>query len=70
MVYAVGNPTTHSMKRIVHTVALRRDGSLAPDRIATGSAGLARPARITTFGSPLPSGLALRAAATVGRHPG
>ncbi len=49
MVYAVGSPTTGSMKAIVHTVALEPDGSLAPDRIATGSAGDVSNVRVVPF---------------------
>lgn len=41
MVYAVGTPTNGSMNVVVHTARLSSDGSVLPDRIDTGSAGLA-----------------------------
>ncbi len=41
MIYAYGNPRDGSMNVIAHTTALASDGSERPDRIDTGSAGLA-----------------------------
>jgi hypothetical protein len=42
MIYAYGNPRDGSMNVISHTEALSSDGSVAPSRINTGSAGLVR----------------------------
>ena len=50
MVYAVGSPQNGSMDAIVHRVAVRPDGSVAPRSIATGSAGLARHVQVVPFG--------------------
>ena len=41
MVYAVGNPETDSMDLVAHTAELAADGTLVPQMIDTGSAGLA-----------------------------
>jgi hypothetical protein len=49
MIYAYGNPRDGSMNVIAHTSPLGADGSVAPQRIDTGSAGLAT-ASVTTFG--------------------
>jgi hypothetical protein len=49
MIYAYGNPRDGSMNVIAHTSPLGADGSVAPKRIDTGSAGLAT-ASVTTFG--------------------
>ena len=49
MIYAYGNPRDGSMNVIAHTSPLGADGSVAPKRIDTGSAGLAS-ASVTTFG--------------------
>lgn len=40
MVYAVGNPRARSMDVVTHTVGLAADGSVVPQGIDTGSAGL------------------------------
>lgn len=48
MIYAYGNPRDGSMNVIAHTTALASDGSERPDRIDTGSAGLAT-APVTSF---------------------
>lgn len=48
-VYAVGNPQMGSMKVIVHALSLSGDGTVAPKRIETGSAGLASDIRVYTF---------------------
>lgn len=48
-VYAVGNPQMGSMKVIVHAISLGDDGSVAPKRIETGSAGLASDIHVYTF---------------------
>ncbi len=50
MVYAVGSPRAHSMKVIVHRAALTSTGVVAPDTIATGSAGLAAGVPVVPFG--------------------
>lgn len=49
MVYAVGSPANASMDVIVHTVDVSDDGSVAPARIDTGSAGLVRFVRVHSF---------------------
>jgi hypothetical protein len=49
MVYAVGTPSDGSMNVILHSGTLSADGSVVPDTIRTGSAGLAT-ARVRTFG--------------------
>jgi hypothetical protein len=41
MVYAVGNPRTHSMNVILHKAAVTSNGAVAPASIDTGSVGLA-----------------------------
>jgi len=48
MIYAYGNPRDGSMDVIAHTSPLAADGSVAPTRIDTGSAGLAV-APVTVF---------------------
>jgi hypothetical protein len=50
MIYAVGSPTNGSMDVISHEVRLAADGTVAPERIDTGSAGLAAFLRVTPFG--------------------
>ena len=50
MVYAVGTPTDGSMNVILHSGTLSADGSVVPDTIRTGTAGLAGTARVRTFG--------------------
>ncbi len=52
MVYAVGRPQNGSMDVIVHTARLAADGTVAPDTIDTGSAGLAADVAVAPFGSP------------------
>jgi len=49
MVYAVGNPSDGSMNVIVHTVDLTSDGSVVPQSMNTGSAGLVADADVTPF---------------------
>ncbi|CUR60159.1 conserved exported hypothetical protein [metagenome] len=51
MVYAVGSPTNSSMNVIVHTAALAADGTVVPDTIDTGSAGLAADLTVSPFDS-------------------
>ena len=50
-VYAVGSPENQSMNVIVHTTALTSNGAVAPARIDTGSAGLARGVQVHSFGA-------------------
>ena len=50
MVYAVGNPHDGSMNVILHSGRLTSDGSVVPDTIRTGSAGLLAGLRVRTFG--------------------
>lgn len=50
-VYAVGNPKTNSMDVIVREIALEGDGSVAPQGVDTGSAGLVGDVRVLTFTS-------------------
>jgi hypothetical protein len=50
MVYAVGSPSNGSMKVIAHVVPVAADGTVAPDRITTGSAGLAAWFPVVPFG--------------------
>ncbi len=50
MVYAVGSPRDGSMEVILHSARLRPDGSVVPDRIRTGSAGLAADSSVRRFG--------------------
>ena len=50
MVYAVGTPTVGSLSVILHSGTLSADGSVVPDTIRTGTAGLAGTARVHTFG--------------------
>ncbi len=54
MVYAVGNPSNGSMDVIAHTATIAADGTVVPDTIDTGSAGLAH--HVTPFGAGDPSG--------------
>jgi hypothetical protein len=49
MVYAVGNPRTHSMNVIVHQAQLSSNGAVAPASIDTGTAGLAAGVRVVPF---------------------
>lgn len=49
MVYAVGNPTYKSMNVISHTLRLDSDGSVIPENIDTGSAGLAAEIAVEPF---------------------
>ncbi len=49
MVYAVGNPRDGSMNVIAHTVDLTSDGSVVPQSMNTGSAGLVADADVTPF---------------------
>ncbi|MDO9377424.1 MAG: DUF4397 domain-containing protein [Nocardioidaceae bacterium] len=50
MVYAVGSPDAGSMDVVARTVRLRRDGSVAPTTVDTGSAGLVSGLTVQTFG--------------------
>jgi hypothetical protein len=50
MVYAVGNPRNRSMQVILHSATLRPDGSVVPETIRTGSAGLAAGIPLHPFG--------------------
>jgi len=53
MIYAYGNPRDGSMNVIAHVTPLAADGSVAPTRIDTGSAGLVtRP--VSSFGEDRP----------------
>jgi hypothetical protein len=52
MVYAVGTPSNGSMDVIAHTSVIASDGTVMPDRIKTGAAGLAAGEQVTTFASP------------------
>jgi Domain of unknown function (DUF4397) len=52
MVYAVGNPQNGSMNVIAHRQSLASDGTVAPQRIETGSGGLVADLRVATFGKP------------------
>ncbi|MBZ5738878.1 DUF4397 domain-containing protein [Nocardioides mangrovi] len=49
LVYAVGSPRDGSMDVVSHRERLASDGSVAPSRIETGSAGLAAFVRVRTF---------------------
>jgi hypothetical protein len=49
MVYAVGNPRTHSMNVIVHDATLSSNGAGVPASIDTGSSGLAAGVRVRPF---------------------
>jgi hypothetical protein len=50
MVYAVGTPKNGSMDVIAHASRVASDGSVVPDAIKTGSAGLASAHAVSTFG--------------------
>ena len=52
MVYAVGDPENDSMDLVAHSARLAADGTLVPQMIGTGSAGLAGDVRVTPFGRP------------------
>ena len=54
LAYAVGNPAEKPMTVVAHVVRLAPDGSVTPQRIHTGSAGLAAHVRVHGFGA-LPS---------------
>ena len=74
MIYAYGNPRDGSMNVIAHTTPLSADGSVAPTRIDTGSAGLAGRSAASTPAAPwallLPVALAaLLGLVLVGRAP-
>ena len=55
MVYAVGTPKNGSMDVIAHASRVAPDGTVMPDRIKTGSAGLAAGDAVSLFG-PQPAG--------------
>lgn len=67
MVYAVGNPKTNSMNVVVHTVGLAPDGSVVPNLIKTGSAGLAQQVRVVPFRTARAPDPAASAAVSVAR---
>jgi hypothetical protein len=50
MVYAVGNPDDDSMDLVAHVAKLAADGSVVPEEIRTGSAGLVGDRPVTAFG--------------------
>lgn len=50
LAYAVGNPGRGDMSVVAHAERLRADGSVAPVRIHTGSAGLASTFDVRDFG--------------------
>jgi hypothetical protein len=50
LVYAYGTPTDGSMSVISHQEHLAADGSVAPTRVETGSAGLVSGVRVVPFG--------------------
>lgn len=52
MVYAVGNPRSHSMNVILHSATLTSNGAVAPANIDTGEAGLAAGAGVVPFATP------------------
>jgi hypothetical protein len=52
MVYAVGTPSNGSMDVIAHTSVIASDGTVVPDTIKTGSAGLAAGERVSAFSTP------------------
>ena len=54
MVYAVGNPETTRWTWWRTRLELAADGTLVPQMIDTGSAGLAGDVRVTPFGTPGP----------------
>jgi len=51
MVYAVGTPTNGSMRVIAHVSRIASDGSVVPESVDTGSAGLVADRRVTPFDS-------------------
>jgi hypothetical protein len=51
MVYAVGTPTNGSMQVIAHVSRIASDGSVVPESLNTGSAGLVADRRVTPFDS-------------------
>ena len=51
ILYALDGPGTGSGDAIVHTVALRPSGGVAPGTIDTGSAGLAQDLPLRLFGT-------------------
>jgi hypothetical protein len=50
MVYAIGNPDAGGMDLVAHSLPVRPDGSVVPQSIDTGSAGLVRRWMVTPFG--------------------
>lgn len=54
MVYAVGSPTHGSMSVIAHVAEIAADGTVVPDKITTGSAGLAAYVAILPFVGTVP----------------
>lgn len=51
LAYAVGNPADKSMTVVAHVVRLAPDGSVTPQQIHTGSAGLAGDVAVHGFGA-------------------
>jgi hypothetical protein len=51
MVYAAGGAPAGALRTIVHTVAVGSGGEIAPGRLHTGSAGLARNLPLRVFGT-------------------
>ncbi|MDO9458375.1 DUF4397 domain-containing protein [Nocardioides sp.] len=51
MVYAVGRPDDGTMQVITRTAKISRDGTVVPDAIDTGSAGLAADVTVSPFAS-------------------
>lgn len=67
MVYAVGNPQTHSMDVILHKAAVGSNGAVAPASIDTGSAGLAADLPVRPFSVvATPSGVTSATSPTLG----
>lgn len=52
MVYAYGTPGGGSMKIVWHTARLAADGTVVPQRVHTGSAGLVGDVAVAAFGTP------------------
>jgi hypothetical protein len=51
MVYAVGSPSNGSMRVIAHVSRIASDGSVVPESLDTGSAGLVADRRVSPFDS-------------------
>jgi hypothetical protein len=68
MVYAVGNPRTHSMNVIVHKTRLSSNGAVAPASIDTGRAGLAADLPVQPFSATRAPGGSASATSPTVRH--